>query len=72
MNYIWDAFQLLLGLAAGKVIWDLIKLLWRRHQYPYSWKCPQCDFYIRTNVWETYDISKSSHNHSRLREYKPQ
>lgn len=51
--------------------WELYKYLNHRRKFPYRWKCPKCNFKVETNVRETYEISKGSHNHSRLEEFKP-
>ena len=72
MDYAYLLGLLFIASVLGNLIWDGVKRLWEHHKYPFRWKCPQCDFYIRTNVWETYEVSKSIHNHSSTKEYKTQ
>lgn len=60
-----------LGLIwVGIVFWEIGKAIVRKIKTPYQWKCPQCDFKIRTNIRESFEITKSSHNHISTREYK--
>lgn len=51
-------------------IWEGIKWIFEKWRMPYRWKCKQCDFQVKTNNRETFEISKSSHNHISTREYK--
>jgi len=67
-----EVVLVVLALIVGRATWGLIKFLWHRHRFPYRYHCDQCSFSFETNVRETYEISKSSHNHSRLKEFKPQ
>lgn len=64
---VWDLLPIWVGIG----FWELSKYLVRRVQMPYRWKCPQCTFKLRTSNRETFEISKTSHNHSSTKEYKP-
>lgn len=70
MSNLYGVIFLIVMFVAANLIWDFIKFLWDRHKFPYRWKCPQCNFSFETNVRETYEISKSSHNHSSTKEFK--
>lgn len=50
--------------------WEICKWLVSKHRMPYRWKCKECGFKISTDNRETFEISKSSHNHISTREYK--
>lgn len=50
--------------------WELGKYIYQRVRMPYRWRCPKCNFTLNTNNRLTFDISKSSHNHARLAEFK--
>lgn len=43
--------------------WEFGKWMIVRFRWQYRWKCPRCNFKLKTNNRETFEISKSSHNH---------
>lgn len=57
----------IISVVLCKVSWDIYK--WFR-DHPFRWKCPQCNFTVKTDIRETYEISKSSHNHASTKEFK--
>lgn len=67
INYIvWHLGPIWFGIAC----WEIGKAFVRKIRMPYRWKCKKCDFTVQTNNRETFEISKSSHNHITSREYK--
>lgn len=61
--FITHGIPVILGWEFGK--WVALKI-----KMPYRWKCPECNFKVKTNNRETFEISKSSHNHITAREYR--
>lgn len=65
----WIVYSLIIGVVVvGSK--ELIQYLWMCHKYPYRWTCPTCGFELHTDNKYSFDISKSSHNHSSLYEFK--
>lgn len=50
--------------------WELGKYLAERRRMKYRWKCPRCNFKIKSSTRDVYEISRSSHNHISTEEYK--
>lgn len=61
----------ILFMVLGVMSYQLAKYVYRRWRKNFRYKCPKCGFSIKTDSLETFEISVSSHNHSRLQEFKP-
>lgn len=71
MGFILDQIVYILIYIVPVIVgWESGKWLAGKIRMPYRWKCRQCGFKVRTNNRETFEISKSSHNHISTREYK--
>lgn len=50
--------------------WEFTKWMISKIRMPYRWKCRECGFKVISDNRETFEISKSSHNHITSKEYK--